>query len=78
MAAATLACLGHFALPVADPLWLALIAAAIATAPAAFVAPALQTRWQRRAHARQRSLAPITALHEQPGQCEQDDDRTRE
>lgn len=54
MAGATLACLGHLALPVADPFWLALIAAATASVPAAFVAPSLQTHWrQRRAQAEQ-------------------------
>jgi hypothetical protein len=74
MAAATIACLGHFAAPIADPLWLALIAAAIATVPVAIVAPTLQRRWRQRAAMAERgSLTCCAASTEQRSKSEQRD-----
>ena len=73
MAAAMVACLGHFAVPAADPFWLALIAAAIASVPIAFGTPMLQRRWrQRHAHADPGSPPEPSALYEQQGKREQD------
>jgi Flp pilus assembly protein TadB len=70
MAVATLACLGHFVAPVADPLWLALIAAAILTALAALLAPRLQARSRRR---NRRWRAPRGAIpaYQEPGERRQ-------
>lgn len=74
LAVATLACLGHFVAPAADPFWLALIAAAIATVPTALAAPAVEARWQRRRTERpQGSLAELSASCEQPEEREQRD-----
>jgi hypothetical protein len=57
MVAATVGLIGQLAAPAAEPLWLALIAAAFASLPAALAAPRLQARWGAKARRRRGSSA---------------------
>jgi hypothetical protein len=48
MVAATVGLIGQLAAPAAEPLWLALIAAAFASLPAALAAPLIESLWKGR------------------------------
>jgi hypothetical protein len=56
-AAATAGFLGQLLAPAAEVLWLALIAVAFASLPAALLAPRLQARWSAKARRRRGSSA---------------------